>query len=532
MKSKILFMQVSITILALVACNSAASPEPMAQTADPGIATAAQPDAGVESEEMSSGDCPEATSGAYQLIYAAEGICFLYPDNYDVFHGEDGSLTLYVRSLLNTEAPLAIIHFEAMDGRPIQEIVPGYPSDAELATISLLTIELGGEMATVFDNLPGQDTNRRVIATHNDKVYDLMIARFGDEYGAVGEEAEALYALITSSFQFIDTEPDAPLLAGPECPEPVENSTIYTNEPAGYCLLVPAAYTIQAIDPEAWEMAFFVGAIQDAGHARLYIKIEDADGRNLEEITADKAAEIKAAFPGFELMQSFGYMLDGVPANQFDQAPGQELSRQVVAVHNNRRYTLTFIPDDPAAAAYEEMQELYDMVMDTFSFTTTEEGVETEAASPTLTGSIFGWVWHDVCESGKNGEPPPALPPEGCIESGSPQGTYYRADSKMDALEPAIPGIIVRLGQGACPATGLAEVTTIATDISYSFMGLNAGIYCVSINSSDEPNFSLLVPGMWTYPEVTEGTAATTVTLGEGQNVYDINFGWDYQFLP
>lgn len=43
-------------------------------------------------------------------------------------------------------------------------------------------------------------------------------------------------------------------------------------------------------------------------------------------------------------------MLDGVPANQFDQVPGQDLSRQVVLVHNGRLYTLTFTPMIPRLA--------------------------------------------------------------------------------------------------------------------------------------------------------------------------------------
>ncbi len=266
---------------------------------------------------------------------------------------------------------MATIHFEALGGRSIQEVVPGYPSDAELATISLLTIDLGEEMATVLDNLPGQDANRRVIAIHNDKVYDLMIARIGPDYGAVGEQAEALYHQIINSFQFIGVEPEAPLLAGPICPEPAENSTIYTNEPAGYCLLVPAVYTVQEIDPNT-EMAFFVGTIQDATHARLFITVENAGGRSLDEVTAAIRSEIETVTSDFDVLPSFGYMLDGVPANQFDQVPGQELSRQVVAVHNNRLYKLTFLPDDPAAVAYADMQILYDMVMNSFSFTNTE----------------------------------------------------------------------------------------------------------------------------------------------------------------
>jgi len=372
MKNGTLFKLMLLVLLMMTACNTAEGIEPASETADV-PASVTVPPANVEtaSDKVSVASCPEPIPGTHQLIYAAKGICFLYPDNYDVFQSTDGSVAIYVRSLLNTEAPVAAIHFAALEGRAIQEVIPDYPSDAELATMSLLTIDLGEEMATVLDNLPGEDVNRRIIAVHDDNVYDLMISRIGADYGVVGEEAEALYNLITSTFQFIGIEPEAPLLAGPECPDLVENSTLYTNEVVGYCLLLPADYLVQEINPEAGEneMAFYVGTLQDVSHARLFITVKDAGGRTLEEITADKKAEIETAIPGLDAMWSFGYMLDGVFANQFDQAPGQDLSRQVVMVHNGRSFTLTFIPDDPAVGdAYTEMQMLYDTVMDSFSF--------------------------------------------------------------------------------------------------------------------------------------------------------------------
>lgn len=146
-------------------------------------------------------------------------------------------------------------------------------------------------------------------------------------------------------------------------------------------------------------------------------------------------------------------------------------------------------------------------------------------------GSIFGWVWHDLCATAKDGEPALTSAPAGCIEDASPLGDY-RADGNKDSQEPVIAGLVVRLGVGTCPATDLAETITTASDISYSFSGLEAGTYCVSINPSEEPNLSLLRPGIWTFPEVSEGTIEKTVTLPRGENVFDINFGWDHQFLP
>lgn len=197
MKNKtLLFISLLFAFLALVACKSGT-----------GAGMGDEPVAQDSSEEMSVSDCAKPVPGTSLLTDAALGVCFLYPNNFEVAWREDGGLTLYVDSVLNTEAPLATIQFHSMDGRTIQEIIPDYPSNEELATMSLLTIDLGGEMATVVDNLPGQDVHRHVIALHNGRLIDIMIARIGPDYGAVGEQAEALYKMITDSFLFVHIEP-------------------------------------------------------------------------------------------------------------------------------------------------------------------------------------------------------------------------------------------------------------------------------------------------------------------------------------
>jgi hypothetical protein len=530
MKKETPFTLMILVLLALVACNPARGDESVAETVNQGGETTAQSEAGTAVDELSAADCPEAAPGAYQLIDAAQGICFLYPDNYAAFESGGRGFDLYVRSPLSHEAPVIWFTFEPADGRSLEEVTAQRLADYAFPGTQSQPITLGSEWANMLDNLPGQDTNRRIVAIHDNLVIDFVIDHIGKNYGTAGEQAEAVYSMITSSFQFIKVDPEAPLLAGPECPEPIENSTLYTDEPAGYCLLVPATYTVQAINPEASEVAFFVGTIQDVAHPRLIIAVEAAAGRSLDEIVADKEAEIENAIPGLDVMPSFGHMLDAAQAAQFDQVPGQDPSRQTVMVHNGRLYSLVFSPDDPTADAYTEMQTLYDMVMDSFSFTVNDKDGQ-ELSPPAASGSIFGWVWHDVCDSGKDGEPSLTSAPEGCLEANSPLGSY-RADGNKDLAEPAIPGIVVRLGEGTCPSIGLSEFTTVATDISYSFTGLNAGTYCVSINPSEEPNLSLLRPGIWTFPEVSEGIIKRTVTLSASQNAFDISFGWDYQFQP
>lgn len=378
---KYLFLLLLFGLFALIACSASGGSEPSTEpvveepaeepttetvTEQPAEETPAEAPA-EEVEELTVADCPEAAAGTHQLIDAAQGICFLFPDNYDVMQGEDGSLMLYVKSPLNTEAPLATVNLQAVNGRTIQEIIPDYPSDADLATMSFLTIDLGGEQAMVLDMLPGQDINRRVFAMHNDHVVDIMIARIGPDYGEVGQQAEALYSMITESFTFIAREAEAELIAGPECPEAKEGLVLYSNTEDGFCLLLPEKYVVDdtLTSDNGAETAVYVESIMNTAEPKLFITVEPANGRSLEDVTAEKQAE----FPDFEVMFSFGYMLDGVPANQFDQLPGQDLNRQVVLVHNDRFYTLTFIPDDPAMSdVYAEMETLYETVMDSFSF--------------------------------------------------------------------------------------------------------------------------------------------------------------------
>jgi hypothetical protein len=154
--------------------------------------------------------------------------------------------------------------------------------------------------------------------------------------------------------------------------------------------------------------------------------------------------------------------------------------------------------------------------------------VSCAAGQPT---SINGWVWHDLCDSGQDGEAPPPSPPDGCLPEASAIGPY-RADGIRQPEEPLLAGVVVRLGDGACPSFGRAEAVTAAADVSYSFAALQPGTYCVSIDPQTESNLALLRPGIWTFPEVSENVVMTTVTVQAGENRFEVDFGWDHLFLP
>ena len=336
------------------------------------VETAKGQESEAQDERVVENDCAAAGPGEHQLLDAADGICFLYPDDYDVFQGEDGALTFYQGSLLNTEAPLATVRTEAANGRTLAQVTAQRSADFAFPGTDAEAVSLGGQPAALLDNLPGQDTNRRVVVLYNDRVYDLVVSRIGDAYGAVGEQAAAFYDMVSESWQFTAIAPDAPLLAGPECPAAEAGTLLFSNAEDGYCLLLPEGYEVDdslTSSGGGAETAVYVGSPLDAARARSFITVDDAADQSLEEITLAHEAEIESALPGSDVSWTFGIMLDGEPANEFAQVPGQDLSRQVLLVHNGRLYTLTFIPDDPdAGEAYAEMQLLYETMIESFHF--------------------------------------------------------------------------------------------------------------------------------------------------------------------
>jgi SH3-like domain-containing protein len=149
---------------------------------------------------------------------------------------------------------------------------------------------------------------------------------------------------------------------------------------------------------------------------------------------------------------------------------------------------------------------------------------------PANTASIRGIVWHDLCALAGGEGGAPLQPSAGCVlsETGS-----FHANGIREADEPGLGDVLVSLGYGACgEARDHFEVRTDA-DGSFVFADLPAGTYCLAVDSL-RPENGLLLPGQWTSPEDlgNTGVARIDVTLQGGEAKTDVNFGWDYQFLP
>lgn len=169
----------------------------------------------------------------------------------------------------------------------------------------------------------------------------------------------------------------------------------------------------------------------------------------------------------------------------------------------------------------------FSLAVDNFISDEPTEAAATDTPAPaepedTNNAIINGRVWHDLCAGGAEDET--AVPSTGCVASAD--GTTFIANGQLEDGEPGLEGVLVTLGEGTCPSTGLAETLTDA-DGDYVFDNLAAGEYCVTIDDQNEEN-SFLLPGEWTFP----GIGETAVTLEIEEIKTDVNFGWDFALLP
>ncbi len=155
-------------------------------------------------------------------------------------------------------------------------------------------------------------------------------------------------------------------------------------------------------------------------------------------------------------------------------------------------------------------------------------------AAPTATpipidpesAAISGRVWHDLCAVVAGETEEEAQPTEGCsaLEAGG-----FLANGLPEPNEEGIEGLAISLGEGECPSTGLATTETDANG-EFGFAQLPAGTYCVSVDPLAVANGDILLPGAFSAPQGDFGE--WTIAVEEGQVTTNVDFGWDFEFLP
>jgi hypothetical protein len=200
---------------------------------------------------------------------------------------------------------------------------------------------------------------------------------------------------------------------------------LFISDLEGYCLRYPAEYDVSTFSPNG--VMFFKYSTLNASDPNLQIYVQTAGGMTVEQ-AADQVAETYA-MPGEE-PQRVEMALDGETAIALLNLSGQYPNRRVVVVHQDYLYTLVFVEMDknqPEIAAQAE--NLYNTVIQSFNFhpegnlcpDCLEDGGE--AANQNTT--ISSWLQHDLCQSGRDGEPQLGKNLSGGVKNDSPLGPSH-----------------------------------------------------------------------------------------------------------
>jgi hypothetical protein len=158
------------------------------------------------------------------------------------------------------------------------------------------------------------------------------------------------------------------------CPTAGPETRRLTIADPGYCLLYPTAYKIEKPSPGQTDLV--IGSLLNVSDPRVSVAVEAAEGRTAAD-AADEVVRDLNAEPNRTTIA-----IGGVEAIVLDKLPGQELNRQAFFEHDGWLYRLTFTPADESMEAYGGMEELYSIVIDSFSFAPVGELAESACLEP------------------------------------------------------------------------------------------------------------------------------------------------------
>jgi hypothetical protein len=149
----------------------------------------------------------------------------------------------------------------------------------------------------------------------------------------------------------------------------------------------------------------------------------------------------------------------------------------------------------------------------------------TNAIDENLPGLLDGRIWEDICDN-----PPDRVydPDEGPLPSGcvNLEG-YVLGNGEFEPGEQPLQGIHVEIGEGACP--DLEDPIELITDRNgFYHIFLPSGTYCIHIDPFDTENRSLLLPGAWSSPVLSDKIYVTETIELPGQIRPPHDFGWDF----
>ncbi len=186
MKRSICFLLLVVTAIALSACGNATSP---ANTA-------------AEDTLPPTPQVVESTTEPVEWFSSDTlGLCFSYLQGYTPLP-ESVPVEIVAPELTGTDLR-AIFWLEISDAYDrTAEVIANQDITTAGVEVDQWNLTLDGEPAVALDGMPGQDLQRRVYVVHQGTLYVLAFMPTRSENTAANDQMEALYAAITTSWEW------------------------------------------------------------------------------------------------------------------------------------------------------------------------------------------------------------------------------------------------------------------------------------------------------------------------------------------
>lgn len=241
-----------------------------------------------------------------------------------------------------------------------EELAAEEPAGEEPVTVEPFRLH-AEQLATVYGWMDTyQSVNfERVDSAETDAITATLL------FAGTGSQAatEPEHALMMDFAQSLFLEATMAARAVPDpCLKPGDDQQILIQEAPGYCALYPAEYSLWQQYPNTVEIV--QDTVLNHMEPRAFIGVEDAAGRTLDAVATQTIADY--APPGITVTP-ISITVDGVDAVLLDEVPGQDLTRRVLLVHNDRLYTFFFAPIGDAGTDMRDTAELlYGTLIDSF----------------------------------------------------------------------------------------------------------------------------------------------------------------------
>jgi hypothetical protein len=142
-----------------------------------------------------------------------------------------------------------------------------------------------------------------------------------------------------------------------------EETQLLINFSQEYCFQYPIGYDV-AIQSDTGIM-LVKRSILNPQDPKLIITIEPANGMTVEQAADQLVADYSV--PGMEVTRGT-LEIDQEQAIMVDGLTGEDINRQVVVVHNDRLFHMTFIPMQDSPEVNAQAEVLYNTVIQSFTF--------------------------------------------------------------------------------------------------------------------------------------------------------------------